>query len=59
MWLFFRDNAVWITPVLVAIVSGVFLLLSKKDKGRRKNKQVIKNVNNSVVIQNNNEHGDK
>lgn len=56
---FFRDNAVWITPVLVAVVTGVFMLLSKKAKGNRKNKQVIKHVNNSTVTQINGDDGEK
>lgn len=59
MWQFFRDNAVWLTPVLVAVVSGIFLLLSRKSKGSRKNKQVAKNVKNSIVIQSNSDNGDK
>ena len=58
MWEFVRENAVWITPVLVAIVSGVFLLLSKKIRGNHKNKQVVKNVHNSTIIQNNTNNGD-
>ena len=47
---FFRDNAVWITPVLVAIVSGVFLFFSKK--GNNTNyKQKAKNNDNSNIYQ--------
>lgn len=40
-----KDNAVWLTPVLVAIVSGVFYLLKKG------NSQSINNVSNSHVNQ--------
>lgn len=58
MWEFVRENAVWITPVLVAIVSGIFVLLSRKGKDHRKNKQVVKDVHNSTIIQNNTNNGD-
>ena len=58
MWEFVRENAVWVTPVLVAIVSGMFLLLSKKGRTYRKNKQVVKDVHNSTIIQNNTNDGD-
>lgn len=40
-----KDNAVWLTPVLVAIVSGVFYLLKKG------NSQSINNVSNSHISQ--------
>lgn len=40
-----KDNAVWLTPVLVAIVSGVFYLLKKG------NSQSISNVSNSHINQ--------
>jgi len=40
-----KDNAVWLTPVLVAIVSGVFYLL------KNGNSQSINNVSNSHVNQ--------
>lgn len=56
---FFKDNSVWITPLLVAIaggiISGIFYLLKK---GGNHNKQSIKNIHNSNVKQingNNNE----
>lgn len=42
---FITDNAVWLTPVLVAIVSGFFYLLKKG------NSQSINNVSNSHVNQ--------
>lgn len=58
IWQFLRDNAVWITPVLVAIVSGLFLLLSRKSKGIHKNKQVVKKAQDSIIIQNNSNNGD-
>jgi hypothetical protein len=45
---FFKDNAVWLTPVFVAIVSGVFYLLKR---GGSSNKQTIKNVTNSHINQ--------
>ena len=40
-----KDNAVWLTPVLVAIVSGVFYLLKKG------NSQSINSVSNSQINQ--------
>ena len=44
---FIRDNAAWLTPILVAIVSGIFYLLKKGSQ----NKQIISNVSNSHVNQ--------
>lgn len=44
---FMKDNAVWLTPVLVAVVSGVFYLLKKVSQ----NKQTISNVSNSHINQ--------
>lgn len=35
---FFKDNAIWLTPVLVAIVSGVFYLLKKGGNHQTANK---------------------
>lgn len=56
---FLKDNSVWITPLLVAIVggviSGIFHLIKK---GGKSNKQTIKDVQNSTINQangNNNE----
>lgn len=56
---FLKDNSVWITPLLVAIVGGVingiFHLIKK---GGKSNKQTIKDVQNSTINQvngNNNE----
>lgn len=45
---FLRDNAVWLTPVLVAVVSGIFYLIKK---GGKSNKQTIKNVKDSTIFQ--------
>ena len=45
---FITDNALWLTPVLVAIVSGIFYLIKK---GGKSNKQTIKNVKDSTVYQ--------
>ena len=45
---FVKDNAEWLTPVLVAIVSGIFYLLKK---GGSRNNQTIKNVTNSHINQ--------
>ena len=45
---YIRENAVWITPTLVAIVSGVFYLLKR---GGNHQKQEIKNVKNSNINQ--------
>lgn len=44
---FIKDNAVWLTPVLVAVVSGIFYLLKKGSQ----NKQTISNVSNSHINQ--------
>lgn len=44
---FMKDNAVWLTPVLVAVVSGIFYLLKKGSQ----NKQTISNVSNSHINQ--------
>lgn len=56
---FLKDNSVWITLLLVAIVggiiSGIFYLIKK---GGKSNKQTIKDVHNSTINQvngNNNE----
>lgn len=43
-----KDNAVWLTPVLVAVVSGFFYLIKK---GGKSNKQTIKNVKDSTIYQ--------
>ena len=43
-----KDNAVWLTPVLVAIVSGVFYLLRKNGSSHN---QTIRNVSNSHINQ--------
>ena len=45
---FMKDNAVWLTPVLVAVVSGVFYLIKR---GGQKNKQSIKKVSDSTIYQ--------
>lgn len=45
---YLKDNAVWLTPVLVAIVSGVFYLLKKSGANHR---QIIKDVKDSHVNQ--------
>lgn len=49
---FLKDNSVWITPLLVAIVggviSGIFYLIKK---GGKSNKQTIKDVHNSTINQ--------
>lgn len=50
MVVFLKENAVWVTPVLVAIVTGVFYLLKK---GGNSNKQTISNVKNSKITQTN------
>lgn len=47
---FIQDNAMWLTPVLVAIVSGIFYLIKK---GGNSNKQTIKNIHNSKINQSN------
>lgn len=65
---FLKDNSVWITPLLVAIVggviSGIFYLIKISGifylikKGGKSNKQTIKDVHNSTINQvngNNNE----
>lgn len=43
---FLKDNASWLTPVLVAVVSGIFYLLKKGG-----NKQNVSNVSNSHINQ--------
>lgn len=49
---FFKDNAAWITPILVAIVGGVISgIFSLLKKGGNNNKQIVKNVQNSSVTQ--------
>lgn len=42
---FIKDNASWLTPILVAVVSGVFYLLKKG------NSQSVNNVSNSHINQ--------
>ena len=42
---FIKDNASWLTPVLVAVVSGIFYLLKKG------NSQSVNNVSNSHINQ--------
>ena len=44
---FLKDNAAWLTPVLVAVVSGIFYFLKKGSQ----NKQTISNVSNSHINQ--------
>lgn len=45
---FINENAVWLTPLMVAIVSGIFYLIKK---GGVNKKQTIKNVKNSQINQ--------
>lgn len=49
---FLKDNAVWITPLLVAmvggIVRGIFYLVKKEGNS---SKQTIKNIHNSNINQ--------
>lgn len=49
---FIQDNYIWLTPILVALVSGIvagiFHLIKKSGS---KNRQAIKNVNNSTINQ--------
>lgn len=45
---FLKDNAVWLAPVLVAVVSGIFYLIKK---GGKSNKQTIKSVKDSTIYQ--------
>lgn len=49
---FFKENSMWLTPVLVAIaggiISGIFYLLKK---GGNNNKQSISNIHNSSINQ--------
>lgn len=42
---FIKDNASWLTPILVAVVSGIFYLLKKG------NSQSVNNVSNSHINQ--------
>ena len=42
-----KENSVWLTPVLVAVVSGIFYLLKRGSQ----NKQNISNVTNSRINQ--------
>lgn len=42
-----KENSVWLTPVLVAVVSGIFYLLKRGSQ----NKQNISNVSNSRINQ--------
>ncbi len=42
---FIKDNASWLTPILVAVVSGIFYLLKKG------NSQSVNNVSNSEINQ--------
>lgn len=49
---FIQENYVWLTPILVALVSGIiagFFQLMKKNTC--KNKQTIKKVSNSSINQ--------
>lgn len=48
MIVFLKDNAIWLTPVLVAVVSGIFYLIKK---GGKSNKQTIQNVKDSTINQ--------
>ena len=49
---FIQDKYIWLTPILVALVSGIvagiFHLIKKSGS---KNKQIIKKVNNSSINQ--------
>ena len=42
---FIKDNASWLTPILVAVVSGIFYLLKKG------NSQSVNNISNSHINQ--------
>ena len=43
-----KDNAVWLVPVLVAVVSGLFYLIKKSGNH---NKQSAKNISDSPFNQ--------
>ena len=45
---FMKNNAVWLAPVLVAVVSGIFYLIKKAGNS---NKQTIKNIKGSSIYQ--------
>ena len=48
---FLKENALWFSPIVIAIIGGFFSLI-KKSKGKN-NKQNVKNVNNSNITINN------
>ena len=49
---FIQDNYIWLTPILVALVSGIVAgIFHLIKKGGSKNKQIIKKVNNSSINQ--------
>lgn len=44
---FIKDNNEWLVPIIIAVIGGIFTL-GKKNGG---NRQTIKNVKNSNIIQ--------
>lgn len=45
---FIKSNAVWLTPLMVAVVSGIFYLIKR---GGVNKKQTVKNSRNSHINQ--------
>ena len=50
---FLKENALWFSPIVVAIIGGLFSLIKKSKE--KTNKQNVKNVNNSSITSNNNQ----
>lgn len=50
---FLKENALWLSPIIVAIIGGIFSLMKKNT--RKSNKQTAKNVKDSNITFNNNQ----
>jgi len=47
---FIKENAVWLVPIIVALIGGIFALLKSRSKTSAL-KQKAKNVKNSTINQ--------
>lgn len=48
IFVFLKENAIWIVPITVVIIKGIFTLIKKTNT---RTKQEIKNVQNSKITQ--------
>ena len=48
MFIFMKENTIWIIPIIIAVIGGIFSLIKKTGTSTRQN---ISNVHNSKITQ--------